>query len=119
MAPLTAIEPSVAAGERPGKAKLVIRRVGVIGLGNMGNAFAVNLVQDGYEVLVFDSDRERATALESAGAVAATGLRDLAVCDVVVTSLPNDDALGAVALGAAGAWSLFSPRALSTSPQAP
>lgn len=115
MAPLTAIEPSVAAGERPGKANLVIRRVGVIGLGNMGNALAVNLVQDGYEVLVFDSDRERATALESAGAVAATGLSDLAACDVVVTSLPNDDALGAVALGAAGLIAVLAAGAVHVS----
>jgi 3-hydroxyisobutyrate dehydrogenase-like beta-hydroxyacid dehydrogenase len=90
--------PSGAAGERKGSVKFVIRRVGVIGLGNMGHALAANLVEDGYQVLVFDQDRERATALQSTGAVAALGLRDLAVCDVVVTSLPNDDALAAVAL---------------------
>jgi 3-hydroxyisobutyrate dehydrogenase-like beta-hydroxyacid dehydrogenase len=81
----------------------------------MGNALAVNLVQDGYEVLVFDSDRERATALESAGAVAATGLSDLAACDVVVTSLPNDDALGAVALGAAGLIAVLAAGAVHVS----
>jgi 3-hydroxyisobutyrate dehydrogenase-like beta-hydroxyacid dehydrogenase len=68
----------------------------------MGHALAVNLVEDGYQVLVFDRDHERATALQSTGAVAASGLGELAACDVVVTSLPNDDALSAVALGPEG-----------------
>lgn len=99
---LTTIEPSDAAGGWKGGVKFVITRVGVIGLGNMGHALAVNLVEDGYQVLVFDRDHERATALQSTGAVAASGLGELAACDVVVTSLPNDDALSAVALGPEG-----------------
>ncbi len=115
MAPLTAIEPSVAATERQGGAEFVIRRVGVVGLGNMGHALAVNLVEDGYPVLVFDSDRERATALVSAGAVAAAELRDLSACDVVVTSLPNDDALSDVALGPEGLIAVLAPGAVHVS----
>jgi 3-hydroxyisobutyrate dehydrogenase-like beta-hydroxyacid dehydrogenase len=69
--------------------KFVIRRVGVIGLGHMGHAFAVNLVEDGYKVLVYDRDPERVKELQPTGAVAAARLRDLAACDVVVTSLPE------------------------------
>jgi 3-hydroxyisobutyrate dehydrogenase-like beta-hydroxyacid dehydrogenase len=81
----------------------------------MGHALAVNLVEDGYPVLVFDRDRERAVALQSTGAVAAAGLGDLAACDVVVTSLPNDDALSAVALGPEGLTAVLAPGAVHVS----
>jgi 3-hydroxyisobutyrate dehydrogenase-like beta-hydroxyacid dehydrogenase len=81
----------------------------------MGHALAVNLVEDGYPVLVFDRDRERAVALQSTGAVAAAGLGDLAACDVVVTSLPNDDALAAVALGPEGLIAVLAPDAVHVS----
>jgi 3-hydroxyisobutyrate dehydrogenase-like beta-hydroxyacid dehydrogenase len=77
-----------------------VKCVGVVGLGHMGHAFAVNLLQDGYQVLAYDRDAKRAMALS--GARAAAELADLASCDVVLTSLPDDDALAAVALGAGG-----------------
>ena len=77
-----------------------VKRVGVVGLGHMGHAFAVNLVQDGYQVLAYDRDSKRAAALS--GARTAAELADLASCDVVLTSLPDDDALAAVALGPGG-----------------
>ena len=77
-----------------------VKRVGVAGLGHMGHAFAVNLVEDGYDVLAYD--RQPARAAEIKGAGAAARLTDLAPCDVVVTSLTDDDALAAVALGAGG-----------------
>ena len=115
MAPLIEVKPSVATGERQEGAQYVIRRVGVIGLGNMGHALAVNLVEDGYQMIVFDRDRDRATALQSTGVVAAAGPRDLSTCDVVVTSLPNDDALGAVALGPDGLISVLAPGAVHVS----
>jgi 3-hydroxyisobutyrate dehydrogenase-like beta-hydroxyacid dehydrogenase len=69
-------------------------------LGHMGRAFAVNLVEDGHQVSVYDRNPERTAALTGARAVGQ--LADLATCDVVVTSLPDDDALAAVALGPGG-----------------
>ena len=79
-----------------GPAEFAIRRVGVVGFGHMGHAVAVNLVEDGHQVSVYDRDPKRAAALT--GARAAGQLADLAACDVVLTSLP--DALAEVALGA-------------------
>jgi 3-hydroxyisobutyrate dehydrogenase-like beta-hydroxyacid dehydrogenase len=79
---------------------LVVTRVGVIGLGHMGHAFAVNLVEDGHQVLVYDRDPQRTATVT--GACAAAQLADLAVCDVVLTSLPDDEALATVALGPRG-----------------
>ena len=90
-----------------------IKCVGVVGLGHMGHAFAVNLVQDGYQVLACDRDAERARALS--GARAAAELADLASCDVVLTSLPDDDALAAVALGAGGLVAALAPGAVHIS----
>lgn len=90
-----------------------VKRVGVVGLGHMGHAFAVNLLQDGYQVLACDRDAERARALSGARAVAE--LADLASCDVVLTSLPDDDALAAVALGAGGLVAALAPGAVHIS----
>src|ERR1700730_611467 len=86
--------------EPTGPAEFVIRRVGVVGLGHMGHAFAVNLVEDGHQVFVYDRDPMRAAAVT--GARAAAQLADLAACDVVVISLPDDDTLAAGALGPVG-----------------
>ena len=76
--------------------KAALRRVGVVGLGRMGEAFARNLIADGHEVTVYDISAERRTLLTSAGARAANELADLAGCEAVLTSLPNDDVLSAV-----------------------
>jgi 3-hydroxyisobutyrate dehydrogenase-like beta-hydroxyacid dehydrogenase len=78
------------------------RIVGVLGLGHMGEAFALNLVADGHRVLVFDRDPTRVAALGRFGAEAASELAGLAACDVVVTSLPDDDAVTAVTLRVGG-----------------
>jgi 3-hydroxyisobutyrate dehydrogenase-like beta-hydroxyacid dehydrogenase len=100
-------------------AEFVIKRVGVVGLGQMGHAFAVNLIEDSYQVSVYDRDPNRMAVLT--GARPAAQLADLAVCDVVVTSLPDDDALAAVALGPNGLAGIPSPNAvhISTSTVSP
>lgn len=100
-------------------AEFVIRRVGVVGLGHMGHAFAVNLVEDGHQVFVYDRDPRRAEALT--GATTAKELADLAGCDVVLTSLPDDDALAAVALEPEGLVGVLAPGAvhISTSTVSP
>jgi 3-hydroxyisobutyrate dehydrogenase-like beta-hydroxyacid dehydrogenase len=79
----------------------------------MGHAFAVNLVEDGHQVVVYDRDPERTAAVS--GARAAGQLTDLAVCDVVVTSLPDDDALATVALGPLGLAGILAPNAVHIS----
>ena len=93
--------------------EFVIRRTGVVGLGHMGHAFAVNLVEDGYQVTVYDRDPKRTA--EVTGARAAAQLADLGDCDVVLTSLPDDDALAAVALGPQGLVGVLAPGAVHIS----
>ena len=102
-----------------GLARFVAKRVGVVGLGHMGHAFAVNLVEDGYQVLAYDRDPNRAAALS--GARPAARFADLSSCDVVLTSLPDDDALAAAALGGEGLARFLAPGAvhISTSTVSP
>ena len=70
-----------------------IQRIGVIGLGHMGSDFASNLMADGFQVKVYDRNEKHSAPLVARGATAAAGLGDLADCEVVLTSLPDDDAL--------------------------
>jgi 3-hydroxyisobutyrate dehydrogenase-like beta-hydroxyacid dehydrogenase len=96
-----------------GVTRFVIERVGVVGLGHMGHAFVVNLVEDGYQVLAYDRDPRRAAALT--GARPAARFADLDACNVVLTSLPDDDALAAVALGGGGLVGVLAPGAIHIS----
>ena len=65
----------------------VLRHVGVVGLGHMGHAFAVNLTEDGYQVMVYDRNPERTTALRTSGASAAVSRgRTSLVAPVIATS---------------------------------
>jgi len=70
--------------------------VGIVGLGRMGTAFAANLMADGHMVWIYDRDQERMAALEAAGAKPAGTLADFVDCQIVLSSLPNDEALANV-----------------------
>jgi 3-hydroxyisobutyrate dehydrogenase-like beta-hydroxyacid dehydrogenase len=72
--------------------------VGLIGLGNMGTAFAERLLDGGYDLLVYNRTAAKADPLAARGAAVAGTAADLAErVDVVLTSLPNDEALESVA----------------------
>jgi 3-hydroxyisobutyrate dehydrogenase-like beta-hydroxyacid dehydrogenase len=81
----------------------------------MGQAFAANLLADGYQVSVCDHHPENVGALASSGAIAAERLSDLASCDVVLTSLPDDNALAEVVIGSEGLAAILSPGAIHLS----
>jgi 3-hydroxyisobutyrate dehydrogenase-like beta-hydroxyacid dehydrogenase len=92
-----------------------IRNIGVVGLGHMGDAFASNLIADGYQVAVYDRDEKRAAPLIAAGALNAAGLAGLGACEAVLTSLPDDDALAEVTLSDAGLIHVLGPGAIHVS----
>ena len=76
------------------------RRLGIIGLGNMGGRMTRRLVDAGIEVLGYDSAPERAAA---AGARAAHSVREVTgFADVVLLSLPDSTVVEAVVEGADG-----------------
>ena len=66
--------------------------VGFIGLGNMGNGMAKNLLQKGEQVIAFDVDKSNLDAAVSAGAKAASSPAEVAASATrIVTMLPNND----------------------------
>jgi len=79
-----------------------LARVGVIGLGRMGEIFARNLLDAGFELAVFDLQPERAERLVEAGARRLENLEAASDLDAVITSLPNDEAVASVTLAAGG-----------------
>jgi 3-hydroxyisobutyrate dehydrogenase-like beta-hydroxyacid dehydrogenase len=70
--------------------------VGVVGLGNMGGAFAKHLVAGGWRVLGYDIDAGRKRAATRAGVEIARDVATLAAAaPVIILSLPHTDALDA------------------------
>jgi 3-hydroxyisobutyrate dehydrogenase-like beta-hydroxyacid dehydrogenase len=81
--------------------------IGVIGLGRMGQAFGDLLIAGGVRVLAYDRNPERVEMLTRRGANSGTSIRDFADCEMVLTSLPDDDAVRAVVLGDSGLASVL------------
>ena len=74
------------------------KHIGFLGLGKMGLPMARHLQLQGHSVICFDPSPERRAAVLAAGLTEAASLEALvATCDVVVSSLPNDQALEATA----------------------
>jgi len=91
---------------RGSQADLLQRRIGVVGLGNMGMAFAANFIADGHQVMVWDRNPEH-VARRPTGAQGAARLADLATCEVVASSVTDDAALRSVVLGDEGLASVL------------
>ena len=71
-------------------------KVGIVGLGIMGGAFANNLVDAGWRVIGYDIDPARRRALARAGVEIAKDARALAAeVTIIITSLPKPAALDA------------------------
>jgi 3-hydroxyisobutyrate dehydrogenase-like beta-hydroxyacid dehydrogenase len=70
----------------------------LIGLGNMGTAIAERILDGGFPLAVYNRTPRKAEALAALGVAVAKTAADLAgEVDVVLTSLPDDEALEAVA----------------------
>lgn len=79
------------------------QRVGFIGLGNIGQHLAASVVRAGFEVVVHDLDRGRASDLMERGAGWADSPREVAeAAQTVVTCLPSPHAVRAVMTGEHG-----------------
>jgi len=77
-----------------------MKTIGFIGLGNMGMPMSTNLIEDGYQVIGFDLNKQAETKFVNAGGEVREKVADIAAeCDVVLTSLPSSKAAEAVFLG--------------------
>jgi 3-hydroxyisobutyrate dehydrogenase-like beta-hydroxyacid dehydrogenase len=80
-----------------------MKTIGFIGTGGMGSGMAANLIKAGYRLVVNDLRRERAKGLEGAGAQFKDSPKAVAEsCELVLSMLPNNDAVRAVGLGKGG-----------------
>lgn len=78
-------------------------RVAVVGLGRMGGPIAERLLAAGHELTVFNRTQERAAPLVERGARLAESLAAVwKTADVAITTVSDDEALRAVALGSEG-----------------
>ena len=81
-----------------------------IGVGNMGNPMAMNLLKAGYALKVFDIDPSKTLNLKQAGAQVADSLAEVVHgVNVVMVSLPGPTQVAQVMLGDAGVLSKLSP----------
>ena len=79
------------------------RRVGFIGLGNMGLPIAVNLAKAGFDLTVWDIRPEPLAELKALGAKVAGSLRELGErCNFIHIVVVNDAQVEAVVLGGGG-----------------
>lgn len=91
-------------------------QIGFIGLGAMGAAIAMNLVEDGHKVHVFNRSLARTEPLRTAGATVAESPAQAAyLADVVFTMVADDAALTSVTFGKMGILAGLKPGALHIS----
>src|SRR5260370_7296939 len=85
-------------------------RLGFIGVGNMGSRMAKRLLAHGYQLAAYNRSREAAEALVKYGATVADSIAELASkADVILSSLPNDDAVKSVYTDAQGVFANVRP----------
>lgn len=85
-------------------------KIGFIGLGIMGKPMALNLLQAGYELCVFDIQPEAVELLKSNGAQAAASPAAVAKqCELVLLMLPNSPQVQQVLCGQDGVLETLSP----------
>jgi 3-hydroxyisobutyrate dehydrogenase-like beta-hydroxyacid dehydrogenase len=77
----------------------VLGEIGFVGLGHMGTAMAANLVASGRRVIGYVRRPDRIGKLEELGLRATTDIADLLDCRVVISMLPDDDAVREIVFG--------------------
>ena len=88
-------------------------KIGFIGVGYMGRPIAQRLLEAGFKVTAYDRDRSKANELVRFGGTVAENIAELSSsCDVVLTSLPNDEVVLDVYQGPEGVFANAHPGAL-------
>jgi 3-hydroxyisobutyrate dehydrogenase-like beta-hydroxyacid dehydrogenase len=79
------------------------KRIGFAGIGRMGTPMVRRLLDAGYEVGVFDVNKDAVASLEKAGSrIAASPAALMGMADIVLMSLPTPEIVQTVALGEEG-----------------
>jgi 3-hydroxyisobutyrate dehydrogenase-like beta-hydroxyacid dehydrogenase len=82
-----------------------LTKLGFIGLGFLGSRIARRILAAGFPMAVYDTDIDKAKALDALGATVAKGPAELAAdADIVLSCLPSNAAVEAVYLGDSGVF---------------
>jgi len=90
--------------ERQGGSELAGRsmvpaEIGFVGLGHMGTAMAANLAAAGRRVIAYVRRSDQIGRLKALGLWPTTDIADLLGCEVVISMLPDDDAVREIVFG--------------------
>src|SRR2546430_2117853 len=77
----------------------ILGDIGFVGLGNMGTAMAATLAAGGRQVIAYVRRPDQIGRLEALGLTPTADLGDLLDCKVVISMLPDDDAVRETVLG--------------------
>jgi 3-hydroxyisobutyrate dehydrogenase-like beta-hydroxyacid dehydrogenase len=96
--------PEVSPRERRGGSEVAARPpvqgdIGFVGLGRMGTAMAANLVAAGRRVIAYVRRPDQIGKLEALRIRPTTDIVDLLDCEVVISMLPDDDAVREIVFG--------------------
>src|SRR5258708_6044225 len=80
----------------------VLGEIGFVGLGHMGTAMAANLAAAGRRVIAYVRRPDQIGKLEALGLRPTTDIGDLLHCEVVISMLPDDDAVREIGFGRGG-----------------
>src|SRR5271154_4086736 len=87
--------------------------IGFIGLGAMGQRMARRLLGSGFRLIAYDHTSSKTKELVASGAISAPSLQELAKkSEVVVSCLPNDEAVLSVYQGSDGVLAWVKPGAI-------
>jgi 3-hydroxyisobutyrate dehydrogenase-like beta-hydroxyacid dehydrogenase len=77
----------------------VVGEIGFVGLGHMGTAMAANLAASGRRVIAYIRRPDQIGRLEALGLRPTSDIGDLLDCKVVISMLPDDDAVRDIVFG--------------------
>ena len=85
--------------DAPSRVRPIKGAIGFVGLGHMGTAMAANLAAAGRPVIAYVRRENQMTELKQLGLRPTTEIHDLLDCELVISMLPDDDALRHVVFG--------------------
>lgn len=78
-------------------------KVGIIGLGMLGNAVAMHLLDEGFDLIVYNRTKEKTSQVEKKGAKVALTPKDVTKnSDLIITIVKDADALEQISFGSDG-----------------
>lgn len=76
------------------------KKIGYIGLGNMGQGMAINIAKGGFDLTVYDLNHELTQSLQTLGAKVATSNKEVGeICDIIEICVVNDKQVEQVVFG--------------------